>query len=503
MTTKSCILKIADQTNATFTGLDSITRRKCNKELKFFVHAHRYLPSVKLGRWDGCVSFFSLTGHTFINLLDRVLPIIVDAGYDIELQDNRPAHNFEFPTVSNDYFQIHCNSAVWPADHQLAGKPIELRDHQVEVIQAAIENLQSVQEVSTSAGKTIITAALSHMCQPYGRTLVIVPNKDLVRQTEADYLNVGLDVGVYFGDRKDFNKTHTICTWQSLDRITKKERDGMAEFTMAEFIQDVVCVIVDETHQAKADVLQKLLCGPFAAIPIRWGVTGTIPKEDHNVISILASLGPVVHKLAARDLMDLGILAECRIRILQMQDTVEFSSFHEENHYLVTDSNRLDWIAELIKERCLEGNTLVLVNRVETGKELAARVPHSTFVYGATKSSDRKDSYDTITTGDNIAIIASYGVAAVGINIPRIFNLILLEPGKSFIRVIQSIGRGIRKAEGKTHVDVFDVASTCKFSAKHVLERKKTYKSAQYPYTAQKVDYLAQLISGKIDLKEK
>jgi hypothetical protein len=93
---------------------------------------------------------------------------------------------------------------------------------------------------------TILCCALSHLCEDYGRTIIIVPNKDLVRQTELDYRNVGLDVGVYFGERKEYNHKHTICTWQSLDRITKKDKDGTGSFTMDDFIQDVVCVIVDE-----------------------------------------------------------------------------------------------------------------------------------------------------------------------------------------------------------------------------------------------------------------
>ena len=90
---------------------------------------------------------------------------------------------------------------------------------EVETINKFVETPQCLQEVATGAGKTIITATLSHICEKIGRTLVIVPNKSLVTQTEEDYINVGLDVGVYFGDRKELGKTHTICTWQSLNNF--------------------------------------------------------------------------------------------------------------------------------------------------------------------------------------------------------------------------------------------------------------------------------------------
>jgi superfamily II DNA or RNA helicase len=104
-----------------------------------------------------------------------------------------------------------------------------LRDYQVEIINNFLENPQCIQEVATGAGKTIMTASLSWNVQKYGRSVVVVPNKSLVTQTEKDYINLGLDVGVYFGDRKDFNKTHTICTWQSLNNLLKETKSGTAE----------------------------------------------------------------------------------------------------------------------------------------------------------------------------------------------------------------------------------------------------------------------------------
>jgi superfamily II DNA or RNA helicase len=496
MTIKKCKLVIKDQVNATFEGLDPGTRRDCNAKLKFFIHAARHMPAFKLGRWDGCVSFFAINGNTHVNLLDQVLDIVINAGYEIEIDDQRPPVAFSFPLVEEDYVSLYAPNPVWPKGHPAEGMPIMLRDYQVDIIREFIDNPQCIQEIATGAGKTLLTATLSHLCEAHGRTIVIVPNKSLVDQTEADYKNLGLDVGVYYGDRKDYGKTHTICTWQSLDIMDKNSKKGTIKATQQDietFTKDVVAIMVDETHMAKADKLKSLLCGPFANVPIRWGLTGTVPKEEHEYTSILASLGPVVNRLAAKDLMDMGVLAQCHVDIVQLQDTLEFESFHEENNFLVTDPNHLDWISQFVTEKALTGNTLVLVNRVETGKELAERLPEATFVYGNTKAKDRQESYEDIGQGTNQIVVASYGVAAVGINIPRIFNLVLVEPGKSFVRVIQSIGRGIRKAKDKDYVQIYDIASTCKFSAKHVTARKKIYKEANYPHSVRKVDYLKEL----------
>jgi superfamily II DNA or RNA helicase len=317
-----------------------------------------------------------------------------------------------------------------------------------------------------------------------------VPNKDLVTQTEADYTNLGLDVGVYFGDRKDFGKTHTICTWQSLNIMEKRFRDGEQDWGLDEFAENVVCVMVDEVHQAKADVLKKLLTGSFRNVPIRWGLTGTIPKADHERLSLEVSLGEVVHQLAASDLQEQGVLAQCDVNILQLQDSVSYGNYQSELTYLTTDKNRLDYLGDVIANMAETGNTLVLVDRIKAGEGLVERLGEDVvFISGSMKSKDRKDEYDEVSEANNKIIIATYGVAAVGINIPRIFNLVLLEPGKSFVRVIQSIGRGIRKAQDKDSVQIWDITSSAKFSKRHLTERKKFYKEANYPFRVEKVNY--------------
>jgi superfamily II DNA or RNA helicase len=134
------------------------------------------------------------------------------------------------------------------------------------------------------------------------------------------------------------------------------------------------------------------------------------------------------------------------------------------------------------------GNALILVDRIKTGELLKDLIPGSVFIQGKTKMEERQEEYDEVATEQYKVLIATYGVAAVGINLPRIFNLILVEPGKSFVRVIQSIGRGIRKAKDKDHVQIWDITSSCKFSKRHLTTRKKFYKEANYPYTINKVN---------------
>jgi len=477
---------LKDEVNCKIEGLDLDTRRKLVNKFSFMLPYAYHVPAYKLGRWDGKVNYFNVGGSTYINLLEEILPILLQENYQVDIEDLRTPINLDFPQITAEHF----SDKLWPEKHPAAGEPVVLRDYQVEIINQFLANPQCLQEIATGAGKTLITAALSNLIEPYGRSIVIVPNKDLVVQTEADYINLGLDVGVYFGDRKEYGKTHTICTWQSLNSMEKQFRDGKSDLSIVDFAQDVQCVIVDEVHQAKADVLKKLLTGAFARVPIRWGLTGTIPKDDADKIGLTITLGQVVNKLAASELQDMGVLAQCEVNVLQMQDTAEYSNYQEELKYLTTDKQRLDYMAKLVKGLAVDGNTLVLVDRLSAGHGLMERLPEETvFISGAMKSKDRKDEYDEVSSADNKIIIATYGVAAVGINIPRIFNLVLVEPGKSFVRVIQSIGRGIRKAKDKDSVQIWDIASTAKFSKRHLRERKKFYKEAEYPYTITKVDY--------------
>ncbi len=479
-------LIIKDEVNVKIEGLDLHERKELSNMFKYEIPGARYLPAVRLGRWDGKIAFFQMGGSTYVNLLPEIIPYLDSQGYHLELEDLRDYKTqYAFEQVTETTFE----HIMWPASHPMAGEPIVLRDYQVDIINKFLANPQCLQEIATGAGKTLITAALSYCCEPHGRTIVIVPNKSLVTQTEADYTNMGLDVGVYFGDRKEFGKTHTICTWQSLNILLKGSRNHEVDITIGEFLQDVVCVMVDEVHMAKADALKTLLTGVMAHIPIRWGLTGTIPKEDYEFVSLKCSIGDVIGRLSASELQEQGVLANCHVNVLQLVDHVEYRDYQSELRYLLETEARLEYIAKLVESIRKTGNTLVLVDRIAPGRALIEKIKDAVFVSGGTKADDRKEQYDDIATMDDKVIVATYGVAAVGINIPRVFNLVLIEPGKSFVRVIQSIGRGIRKAEDKDFVQIWDITSTCKFAKRHLTKRKQFYKEANYPFIVEKTDW--------------
>jgi len=491
-------LIIQDEVNIKFDGLDVVTRRKLVDSVQYFLEYARHTPAYKLGRWDGMLSFCDIGARSYLNLLDKLLPIVQNQGYEIEIEDLRDtSHDFVFDEVNEDSYSHIC----WPVGHQRAGEAIKLQEHQIEVINSYLNNLTGVNIAPTGSGKTLITGILSHKVEPYGRSIVIVPTKDLVTQTEEDYKNLGLDVGVFFGDRKEYLKTHTICTWQSLESLAKRSKETDLEIDINDFFEGVVCVIVDEVHKAKADVLRKLLSTYLKNAPIRWGLTGTMPEEEHEKVSVIACIGPLLGKINTKELQDKGILAQLHVNVWQLQDQDpvdqtaatlrgdKFDNYQSELKWLTTNQARLKFLAREVIKMSENGNTLVLVDRIETGEKLQSLIPDSVFVSGKMKSKSRKQEYKEVQEVDGKVIIATYGVASTGINIVRIFNLVLFEAGKSFVRVIQSIGRGIRVAPDKDFVNVYDVCSNCKFSKRHLTKRKKFYAEAEYPFSITKVSY--------------
>ena len=483
-------LRIEDEVNCTFVGLPAEIRRYLYLKNKVFNPANRFVPSCRLGRWDGCMYYFTMSGSTYINLLEPIIEYLATQDYEVEIEDLRTYNrNFDFEPIDNNYLSNY----TWPENHALAGQPIILRDHQTEAINIFLANQQGIASLPTASGKSLITVILSKKVEKYGRTIVIVPNKDLITQTEVYYKILGLDVGVYYGDRKEFFKSHTICTWQSLEKLRQSPIDmGNKKFvTFEEFINGVVAIIVDECHGCKATVLSSLLTKEFAHIPIRWAVTGTIPKEPFEMINLTISIGEVIHKLATSDLQEIGLISNCDVKIIQMIDVREFTNYAAEYDYLVTDVERLEYVANLIKNAADFGNVLVLVGRKETGKVLQKLIPDSVFLSGATKSKTRREQYDEVETSNNKIIIATSQLASLGIDVPRLNHLFIFEAGKSYIRTVQSIGRVLRTAFDKNHANVWDICSSCRFSKRHLTQRKKWYSEQKFPFSLEKTIWRA------------
>ena len=156
-----CTIIIKDEVNIKLEGLDPSTRRKCSDKLKYFLPHAYHMPAYKLGRWDGTVRFCDVGGRTYLNLLDDVLPVIIEQGYEIVIDDRRENEEMSFSVVTENFWE----GVTWPEGHIKAGEPIILRDYQVDVINQFISTPQCLQEIATGAGKTIMTATMSKVVE--------------------------------------------------------------------------------------------------------------------------------------------------------------------------------------------------------------------------------------------------------------------------------------------------------------------------------------------------
>ena len=501
MTNQTCKIRILDEVSCILIGLHGDHLEYFWNKYGVFAPNYFFNPTYTLGRWDGKIRYFHMTGKTYVYLLDDLLPRVTGLGYKIELEDLRTADKVTPPYITEDMFK-HIS-------HLETGDPVILRDYQVPGVNALIEHGYGILLASTGSGKTISCASL---CNAYGQlginTLTIVPNRDLIGQTKAEYINCGLDTGEYSGTIKTLEHQHVVSTWQALKNNPR-------------IVELFELVLVDECHGCKGKVLGEILTEHSAKILYRFGVTGTLPKDPSDLLAVQVALGPVRFETSASSLIDRGILANIHIDVIQLEENLQldyehycsevkfgnfkkpltyiqfkdqwFPDFTSEKSHLQHNEDRIEWIANFIeaKRDSKKGNVLCLVDSIPLGRKMAKLVPNSFFVNGADvkKPEKRKEIYDMFKSHDDLVVFATTAIAGTGLNIPRIFNLITIDIGKSFIRVIQAIGRGLRKADDKDNVIVTDICSDLKYSKKHLTQRIHYYKDARYPHKKHKVNY--------------
>ena len=477
---------ILDEVNCTVHGLsDDHLHHFCNV-FAVFADNHFFNPKFKIGAWDGKIRYFHANGTTYVHLLDDMFPTMIKLGYSIKIDDKRTATIKEPKLIDKDMFSfIELDE----------GEKLELYEHQTRVANTLINNGGGVAVAATGAGKSYICAAIAQVYNDVNaRVLVIVPSQDLVLQTREDFLSCRIDCGEYSGDVKDYKHSMTVMsTWQALQNNPT-------------VVKDFDVVIVDECHGIKGQVLQKLLNDYGHKIAHRYGVTGTLPKSKTDAMAVRITVGSKQCEVTAKELIDVGILASLDIHIEQIDEDLQakydkfleevvgkkptykqfkasyFPDYSAEKTFLQRNTERLEYIKSKLQTLKDNGNTFVLVDGVAFGKRLAKDIPGAVFVHGTDKKAVRKQIYELFKSHDNLLVIATVNIASTGLNIKRIYNLVLIDIGKSFTRVIQSIGRGLRVAKDKDHVDVFDICSDLKYGKKHLAQRVVYYNEAEYPH---------------------
>lgn len=478
------IIEIQDEVNVRFRGVPGYLIEQAQELVTWHVPGFVHMPVYKAGRWDGTIKLLSSTGRTYLNLIDQIAPVFEANGFPID--------EFEIEDHRHDWSDV-LEQIELPPDTMFAeqtwegtddGTPIVLRDYQLDAVHTALREGQGLLEMATGAGKTLTCAAISSVYAEFGKVVVIVPNIDLAIQTQATFKKCGLDTGIWYGEMKD-DRQITISTWQSLDHFP-------------ELMAEVVCCIVDEAHQAKSKTLSEIMTGPASNVPFRFGCTGTVPKEDLPKNQIKGVLGEVIFKLRAWELQKKGVLASSEVIQVVMKDSKnpryinkpDFEEWADQLDWVFHDPDRLETTAAIIEDIAEnEGNVLVLIPFKKHGKALEAAIPGSVSLDGDVKPKKRQEHYKEFNEGHNQVLICTFGIASTGLDIPRINVLCFIEPGKKFEKVIQTVGRGLRKAKDKDHVTILDVTGDKDFSKKHAAERRRLYKEARIEVHMEELDY--------------
>jgi superfamily II DNA or RNA helicase len=490
---KPCTIKLIDEVNVAVIGLHPEEHELLSDRFSEYAKNYVFNPKYKLKKWDGKIRFYSKNGATYYNLLKEIVPEIKRMGYTIKYVDKRAPHMVDIPRIDDTYFED------WG---------ITLGAHQVGAVNAISKHGNGMIIAGTGAGKTILTAAL---CDLYERVcglriVVIVPNTDLIDQTALELRGFDLNVGTYSGSGKSLEENIIVSTWQSIQNNP---------MIMSQF----QAVLVDECHGVTGKVLQDILNIHGAHIPVRIGMTGTLPKDPCDRLALRVCLGDVLFEIGAAELIEKGWLAGLSIKMYCLMENLaekwaEFQrdypeeaatmteveyvkgflpDYEAETTYLKKQRIRTTFIADFVEGLRVQekGNTFILVKSVPYGKNLAKYIENAVFVYGADKVAVRKKIYQMFEENDNIVVISTFQLASTGLNIKRIFNLVFVDAGKSFTKIIQAIGRGLRKAKDKDFVNVYDFYSNLTYSKRHAGTRKSFYKEQKYNHTVKKIDYEA------------
>jgi superfamily II DNA or RNA helicase len=432
----------------------------------FTVPGAKFMPSVKNRYWDGKVRLFSLkTKRIYIGLLPYVDEFCRERGYEFDGITDVIGEKTDIKFDLKKYFMKEYNL------------PFEPRDYQMEAVETTIKYGRQLLLSPTASGKSLIIYLLARWYNK--KTVIIVPTTSLVEQMTKDFIDYGYTEPVckIYSGQEVFDAPITVTTWQSFAKAPKEVLDSF----------DVV--IGDEAHLFKATTLKGIL-EKMKTTAIRVGTTGTLDGSEVHRLQLEGLFGPVKKVITSAQLIEEGTIAKIDIDcIILKHQKCHKMSYQEEMDYLVSSQERNHFITNLVAN--LKGNTLVLFQYIEKhGQPLwemfNPRIQGTLhYVHGETDVEDRESVREIVERSDDNVILASYGTFSTGINIKRIDNIVFASPSKSRIRNLQSIGRGLRKADGKDSMRLFDIADDLQcdnYTLAHLKERINIYSEENFPY---------------------
>lgn len=462
------------------------TAQEISDYFTFFMPGHQFTPLFKKGLWDGKIRLFNKRYSTLPGgILGYLQKFAIDREYNLTI-DDAVSLTANFSIAEARAFADTLNLPDVPYDYQ------------IEAFAKSIRNRRLLVVSPTASGKSlIIYMIVRYLQQNHRKGVIVVPTTSLVEQLFKNFQEYGWDSDkyvhrIYAGKAKQSPHYVTITTWQSL--YTQEPS----------YVQQFDFVIGDEAHQFKAKCLTEIMSNLVNA-DVRIGTTGTLDGTKTHRLVLEGHFGPVLQSATTKQLMDEGKLATLKIKCLILKypevicKLLRKSTYQEEYMAIVEHVQRSRFIRNLALS--LEGNTLILFQLVEKhGTPIFEDIRDNTdkhkvfFIHGKISTEYRESVRAIAEENDNVIIVASYGTFSTGINIKNIHNIIFASPSKSRIRNLQSIGRGLRNADGKTHVTLLDIVDDLRvgkhvnFLLKHFMERAAIYNSEHFTFKQYHID---------------
>ena len=459
---------------------ESSISRELSEFFTFEVPGAKFMPSVRNRLWDGRIRLFSPgTGKIYYGLLPYVQKFLKEQGYEIEYEGDFGVRKLD--KKDTDRFVRSIEKGKFRA-----------RDYQIDAIHKVIESNRGLILSPTGSGKSfIIYALVRYYVQklPDQKILIVVPTTGLVEQMYSDFADYGWFPDehchkLYAGSDKNTSKEVVISTWQSIYKLDKR------------YFSQFGAVFVDECHLAKAKSLTGIMT-KLHDCKYRIGTTGTLDGTEVHQLVLEGLFAKCKQITTTAQLVKEKHLSNLHIKCLVLRHAKEHRkgrTYPEEMDYLATSASRNKFICKVAESQ--EGNTLVLaqyIKQLQTLNLLLGKCsitnPRSVFfVYGRTDTTEREEIRNIVEEEENAIIIASYGVFSTGINIKRLHNIIFASPYKSQIKVLQSIGRGLRRTEDKTDCNLFDISddlsynNRSNYTLKHLEKRVEIYNQEEFDY---------------------
>ena len=365
----------------------------------------------------------------------------------------------------------------------------ELRDYQINVLEKALKVGRGTCVLGTGAGKTFTTAALienyfiKQKNKELFKCLVIVPDLGLVEQTYEEFKNCGstFKVTKWTGSHTpDLTANTIICNIGILQ----------SQFDDNDWVKYVDLLIVDECHKIKSDNKISKIVSKIKT-QNRYGFTGTLPEDQIDIWTIIGKFGPVIFEKNSFELRVEDFLVNAEVKGINI-DYCESPINTTGNNYRdeLQFINNNEFRNNLIQSICnkLENNTLILVNYIEHGEVLFKTIAKLTnkqvyFIRGEVNVIEREQIKQQMEKNNNVICIAISAIFSTGINIKNLHNIIFAAGGKSFIRTVQSIGRGLRKHTNKEKLIIIDLIDNLRYSLAHSLKRQEIYTKEKIKFT--------------------